>query len=138
MPAPNSQENGETLANPGNSARTMAITAAGTNAATARTGANSDTGGPDYGAATSKGGFMAYHVLASSNASHTATISVDDSSDDSTYNALSGATTGSITVTAGVSGIVAVTGTVNRYLRWQLALGTATSVTFVLSFHRAL
>lgn len=108
------------------------------NAATARTGANSDTGGPDYGAATSKGGFMAYHVLASSNASHTATISVDDSSDDSTYNALSGATTGSITVTAGVSGIVAVTGTVNRYLRWQLALGTATSVTFVLSFHRAL
>ena len=108
------------------------------NAGTARTGANSATGGPDWGLSTAFGGFMAYHVLASSGALHTATISIDDSADDSTYNALSGATTGSITVTAGVSGIVAVAGTVNRYLRWQLSLGTATSVTFVLSFHRAL
>lgn len=106
----------------------------------AQTGANSSTGGVDHGAATAKGGFLAYHVLASSNASHTATISIDDSSDDSTYNALSGATTGSITVTAGVSGIVALgpTAAVERYLRWQLTLGTATSVTFILSFHRAI
>lgn len=106
----------------------------------ARTAANSATGGVDNGAATAAGGFLAYHVLASSNASHTATISIDDSADDSSYTALSGATTGSITVTAGVSGIVALgaTAAVKRYLRWQLALGTATSVTFILSFHRGL
>jgi len=92
-------------------------------------------------AATTTGGYMMYQVLASSNAAHTATISIDDSAtnaDNASFSALSGATTGSITVTAGVSGIVALapTATVRRYLRWQIALGTATSVTFVLSFHR--
>lgn len=112
------------------------------NANTARTGANAATGGPESltGASTAFGGYMVYHVTASSNAAHTATISVDDSADDSTYLPLSGATTGVITVTAGVSGVVALgrTATVRRYTRWQLALGTATSVTFLLSFVRAL
>jgi len=106
----------------------------------AQTDANAGTGVDNpTGGATTKGGFLVYHVLASSNASHTATISIDDSADDSSYSALSGATTGSITVTAGVSGVVALstTATVKQYLRWQLTLGTATSVTFVLSFHRA-
>jgi len=108
------------------------------NANTARTAANASTGGPDSGGQTTRGGYLVYHVTASSDAAHTATISIDDSSDDASYGALSGATTGSITVTAGVSGIVALspTATVKRYTRWQIALGTATSVTFVLAFVR--
>lgn len=106
----------------------------------AETDANSSAGFDNLSSAatTTTGGYMVYQVLASSNASHTATISIDDSANNSDWVALSGATTGSITVTAGVSGIVALTptATVRRYLRWQLALGTATSVTFVLAFMR--
>ena len=107
-----------------NSAVTAANTAAGIDNPTA--------------AATAKGGYLMYHVLTSSGAGHTATLSVDDSADNSTWLALSGATSGSITVTAGVSGLVALgnTATVRRYLRWQIALGTATSVTFVSAFFR--
>jgi hypothetical protein len=106
----------------------------------AETGANAGSGFDNLAGSTSTtaGGYMVYHVLDSSNASHTATLSIDDSANNSTWLALSGATTGSITVTAGVSGIIALspTATVRRYLRWQLALGTATSVTFVLAFMR--
>lgn len=105
----------------------------------AETAANTGAGIDNYtGGATTTGGYMLYHVLASSNASHTATISIDDSANNSTFAALSGATTGSITVTAGVSGVVALgnTATVRQYLRWQLALGTATSVTFISAFIR--
>ena len=93
----------------------------------------------DNGAASTGGGYMVYQVLASSLATHTATISVEDSSttDDGDFALLAGCTTGSIVVKAGVSGIVKTTSlAVKRYLRWQLALGTATSVTFALAFFR--
>lgn len=94
------------------------------------TGVNSTTGG----------GYLVYQVLASSNAAHTATLKVQDAATnlDASFADLTGATTGVITVTAGVSGVVAIapTATVRRYLRWQIVLGTATSVTFLLSFHR--
>lgn len=106
----------------------------------AETGANSSAGYDNpTGGATTYGGWFMYHILASSGAGHTATLSVDDSANNSTWLALSGATTGSITVTAGVSGLVFLgnTATVRQYLRWQLALGTATSVTFVSAFFRA-
>ena len=106
------------------------------NADTARTGANAAAGidNPSAGA-TAKGGYLVYHVTAGNG---TATISVDDSADNSAFLALSGATTGSINCAAKQYGVVAlgVSATVRRYLRWQIALGTATSVTFVLSFHR--
>lgn len=107
-----------------NSAVTAANTAAGVDNPTA--------------AATAKGGYFMYQVLASSDAGHTATLSVDDSADNSSWLALSGATSGSITVTAGVHGLIALgnTATVRRYLRWQISLGTATSVTFVSAFFR--
>lgn len=103
----------------------------------ARTGANAGTGvGNPSDGQTLFGGWMAYQITAGNG---TATLSVDDSADNSAFSALSGATTGSITMAAGVSGVVALgrTATVRRYLRWQLALGTATSVTFVLAFMRA-
>jgi hypothetical protein len=108
----------------------------------AETGVNSGTGYDNpTGASTAKGGYFMYHVLASSNPTHTATLSVDDAATNAggSFAPLSGATSGSITVTAGVSGIIFLgnTATVRQFLRWQIALGTATSVTFVSAFFRA-
>lgn len=99
----------------------------------AETAANSATGGVDTAASASFGGFFVYHVLAGDG---TATLSVDDSADDSTYNALSGATSGAIDCSTPTSGLIALgrTATVRRYLRWQLALDTASTVTFVSAF----
>ena len=108
-------------------------------ARTSATGANTATGYDNYSAEVETyGGIFAYHVFASSGAGHTATLSVDDSANNADWLALSGATSGSITVTAGVSGFVALlpTATVRRYLRWQIAFGTATSVTFASAFCR--
>lgn len=108
----------------------------------AETGTNSSTGFDNLQSAvtTTNGGYMLYQVLASSNASHTATLKVQeaDTNLDGSFGDLSGATTGVITVTAGVNGIVALspTATIKQYLRWQIVLGTATSVTFVLAFMR--
>ena len=66
------------------------------------------------------------------------TISVDDSADNSSFLALSGCTTGSIDVSTKPSGIVAIgkTATVRQYVRWQVALGTASDVDLTLSFIR--
>lgn len=109
----------------------------------AATAANSSGSGVDQtGASSAKGGFMIYHVTTASAAGHTATIKVQHSADevDGNYADLGGCTTGVIDVgTAPISGIKATTTkttTVNRYLRWQIVLGTATSVTFALSFVR--
>lgn len=101
----------------------------------AETGANSATGGVDNGAASTAGGYFVYQVFSGNG---TATLSVDDSADDSSYSALSGATSGSIDCSSVKYGIVALgtTATVKRYLRWQLALGTATTVTFATAFVR--
>jgi len=99
------------------------------NANTARTGANAASG-IDGAASTSLGGVLVYHITAGNG---TATLSVDDSADNSSFSAVSGMTTGSITMAAGVWGAVALgrSATIRRYTRWQLALGSATSVTFV-------
>ena len=109
------------------------------NANVARTAVNSSTGVDLIDVSTAKGGVMVYHVTASSGGAHTATIKVQDSDTDVSldYDDLVGATTGVITVTAGVNGLVAIspTATVRQFVRWQIVLGTATSVTFVLSWH---
>jgi hypothetical protein len=104
-------------------------------ALSAATAANSDTGIDDRGSATTAGGYLMYQVTAGDG---TATISVDDSADNSSFTALSGATSGVIDCSAATSGIVALgtTATVRRYLRWQIALGTASTVTFALAFVR--
>ena len=109
------------------------------NANTARTAVNSSTGYDRGVVSTAGGGYMVYHVTASSGGAHTATIKVQDAAvnTDVSFSDVSLVTTGVITVTAGVSGLVATlpTATIRQYLRWQIVLGTATSVTFVLSFH---
>lgn len=109
---------------------------------TAETGVNSSVGTDNpTGGATAKGGYFMYQVLTSSNPAHTATIKVQDAATnaDGSFADLSGATSGVITVTAGVSGIIflGATATVRQFLRWQIVLGTATSVTFVSAFFRA-
>lgn len=105
----------------------------------ARTAANTATG-LDQTAGTTKGGWMMYHVLAAAGTgSKTATIKVQHSTTTNTDGAfLDLLTSGSLNCAAGVSGIVALatTATVGQYVRWQLTLGTATSVTFALGFFR--
>jgi len=104
---------------------------------TATTAANTAVG-IDNGAATTRGGYLMYQVFAGDG---TATISVDVSTTtnlNASFTALSGATTGAIDCSAPTSGIVqlATTASIGQYLRWQIALGTANTVTFALAFVR--
>ena len=103
----------------------------------AATAANTGTG-VDYpgGVQTTAGGYLMYQVLAGDGG--TCTISIDDSANNADFLALSGATSGEITATAGTSAIVALgTGaTVRQYLRWQFAKNSALTCTFVLAFVR--
>jgi hypothetical protein len=103
----------------------------------AETGANSSgTANYDYGSQTTAGGYMMYHVFSSNG---TVDVKVQDSSTevDGDYSDL--LTTGDVDASsAPVSGVEALgTGaTVERYLRWQIALNTATTVTFAIGFVR--
>jgi hypothetical protein len=97
------------------------------------------------GAATNFGGFMVYHVTATTGAAGTtATIKIQHSADevDANYADLAGCTTGVIDVgTAPVGGVLATTTNVTevlRYLRWQVVIGTVTNLTFTLSFVRGI
>lgn len=106
-------------------------------AASAETAANSATG-VDQLAATSYGGYMMYQVTAGDG---NATISVESATAnaDGDFAAVDGLTTGNIDCSAATSGIVATTAkttTINQYVRWQLALDTATTVTFLLALVR--
>ena len=105
----------------------------------AETAANSTaSAGINNGAATALGGFMMYQVFSGAGGDGTATISIDDSANDTDYSALSGATTGELDMSVVRAGIVALgaTADVRQYLRWQLALNGATTVTFALAFVR--
>lgn len=91
-------------------------------------------GGVDNGAATARGGYLHYQLLASDGS---VTLLVEDSADDLAYSPLSGATSG-VLASAPASGQVtlATNAAVGQYLRWQITLGTATTATFVLAFVR--
>jgi hypothetical protein len=101
-------------------------------------------GGVDWGDDSSLGGFMVYHVLtAAGSGDMTAAIKVQDSVDDVNGNYGDLLSSGTINCGSGgtavpTSGIVALANdaTVKQWTRWQIALTTATSVTFVLSFVR--
>lgn len=99
----------------------------------------------DTGAATAFGGYMIYHITAATvGAGRTATIKVQASPDEvnGNYVDVPGCTTGVIDVsTAPIAGVIETTTnitSVNKYLRWQIVLGTATTVTFVLAFMRGI
>ncbi len=91
------------------------------------------------GAATAYGGYLVYQVFAGNG---TATISVDKSTTtniNASFSALTGATSGELDFSSAQAGIIALgkTTSIGRYIRWQLALNSATSVTFALAFVRA-
>ena len=116
------------------------------NANVDRTAVNATTGAAtvDDAASTAFGGYMVYHVTAMTADPSTATIKVQHAAApaaEGDFNDLGGCTTGLISLSAGMAGILPTTlptTTVQRYLRWQIVLGTATHVQFVLSFVRAL
>jgi len=104
----------------------------------AETAVNAGTADHDYGAQTTYGGYMAYQIFAGDG---TATIKVQHSAinNDVNFADLGGCTTGVIdcsTPSAGILNTTLVTTTVEQYTRWQIVLGTATTVTFALVFVR--
>ena len=104
----------------------------------AETGANTAVGIDDLGAASALGGIFVYHLLSSDG---TVTLTAQDATAnlDGSFAAITGATSGSIDASAAPkSGMIALgTGSaVRRYLRWQLAFGTASTATFTAAFIR--
>lgn len=101
----------------------------------AETAANTATG-LDELAQTTLGGWMMYQVFAGNG---TATIKVQDASTNSDGSFTDLLSSGSINCSSPTSGIVKLAhgSTVKRYTRFQIALGTATTVTFALSWHRS-
>jgi len=94
--------------------------------------------GVDFGAQTTKGGWLMYQIFDITGAG-TVTLSIEHAA-ISTYAALTGATSGAIaTASAPISGIVALSSalTVEKKTRWQIAFGgDATKCTFALAFIR--
>lgn len=110
-----------------------------THGKTAETAANTAIATLDAGASSALGGIFWWQVLSSDG---TVTVSLDDSAtnaNNAAFAALSGATSGSVDASStpkyGFAQLSA-TATVRRYLRWQIALGTATTATFVSGFVR--
>lgn len=104
----------------------------------ARTAANTAVGIDDNGAASSLGGIFIYHA-STSNGTFTLTAQEADTNVDGSFAAITGATSGSITAAVTPqSGMIALstTAAIKRYLRFQLTLGTATTVTFASAFIR--
>lgn len=103
------------------------------------TAANVAIGTIDNGAASAAGGVFAYQIFSSNG---TVTASMDDSAtnaNNAAFSAVSGATSGSVDASATPkSGFIQLskTAAVQRYLRFQVAFGTATTVTFATSFTR--
>jgi hypothetical protein len=102
----------------------------------ARTAANTATG-LDQLAQTLKGGFMMYHVFAGNG---TAAVKVQHADTNLNGSFADLLTSGVIDCATPKSGIVQLSksATVERYTRWQIALGTATTVTFAIAFNRNL
>lgn len=104
----------------------------------ARTGVNSATGLDDNGTSSALGGIFIYHLF-TSNGTVTLKAQHASTNSDGSFSDLSGATSGSVDASVTPkNGMIALSTslTVNRYTRWQLAFGTATTATFVLGLIR--
>lgn len=103
----------------------------------AETAVNTAVATLDNSASSTGGGLFSYQLLSSDG---TCTLSLDDSAtnaNNAAFAALSGATSGSIDASSTPkSGLIAITGTIRRYVRWQIAFGTATTATFALALTR--
>jgi len=93
--------------------------------------------GLDQAAQTTKGGWMMYQIFAGDGTATIKTQDADTNLDGSFGDLLS---SGVIDCSAATSGVVALakSATVERYVRPQITLGTATTVTLALSWHRGL
>jgi hypothetical protein len=103
----------------------------------ARTAVN-DATGYDGTAASTAGGIFVYHLF-SSDGTVTLKLQDADANLDGSFGDLTGATSGSVDASASPkSGMVALAtdASVDRYLRWQLVFGTATTATFSIAFIR--
>lgn len=104
----------------------------------AETAVNTAVGIDDNNAtASTKGGYMAYQLFSSNG---TINLKVQDAGTNSDGSFSDLVATGLITAAVTpAAGLVALsnTATVNKYLRWQLTLGTATTATFAIGFVRA-
>lgn len=104
----------------------------------AETAANTAIGIDDNGASSALGGIFIYHLLSSNG---TVTLTAQDAATNTnpSFAAITGATSGSITAAVTPqSGMIALgtTSAVRRYLRPQIAFGTATTATYVSAFIR--
>jgi len=102
------------------------------------TAVNTATGQDDNGAASSLGGLFVYQLFSSDG---TVTLKAQDAATNTnvSFADLTGATSGVIDASlTPQSGIVqlSTTATVRRYTRWQIVLGTATTVTFFMGLIR--
>ena len=110
-------------------------------ASAAETAANGGTASHDHGAATTNGGVGFLHVLAGNG---TATFSIEhsatntDGAFDSTGAVVTFATTNASSPFAEIKATATATTTIQRYTRWQVTLGTATTVTFVMGMLRGI
>lgn len=105
----------------------------------AETAVNTATGLDDNGASSALGGVMIYQLFSSNGTLQLITQHASTNSNASFSN-ISGATSGSINAsTTPVGGAVEIAKgtTINRFTRWQLSFGTATTATFALAFIRA-
>ncbi len=104
----------------------------------AETAVNSAVAVIDGGAQTALGGYLAYQLFTSDGA---VTLKIQDASVNSDGNFGDLVSSGSINASSTPkSGIVALgkTATVERYIRWQLALGGSSTATFALAFIRGI
>jgi hypothetical protein len=98
----------------------------------ARTAVNSSTGLDDSGASSALGGIFAYHIH-SSNGTVTVKAQHAATNSDGSFADLTLATSGSVNAsTTPQHGLIALSSslTINRYTRWQVVFGTATTVLF--------
>ena len=106
-------------------------------AKSARTAVNTSSGSNDNAAATSLGGYMMYQLFTGSTG--TVTIKVQDSTGGAWSDVeglTSGALTNASTPASKVHVTTTATTTIDRYTRWQIVLGTATTLTFALTLVR--
>lgn len=106
----------------------------------ARTAANTSSGAStivDNSVATTAGGYMMYQLFTGSTG--TVTLKVQDSTGGAWSDVpglTSGALTNASTPQSAIVTTTAATTQIDRYTRWQISLGTATSVTFAMALVR--
>lgn len=102
----------------------------------AATAVNTSSGSHDNSSATTAGGYMMYQLFTGSTG--TVTIKAQDSTGGAWADipGLTKTVTNASTPASGIVTTTAATTQIDRYTRWQISLGTATSVTFASALVR--